>query len=641
MVRGKKAIGRATAIAAAALALLGAMPAQAAGMSPNALRTVTDLGANADGNVTVSVLLKNSHPDQLENLIESQHTPGDPQFHKFLSAAEFHGRFDPSDATIAEVSDYFRQAGLSVRHESGHILEVSGSAQAVNAAFGVALHTFEMTGHERAGSVRFHAALSAPTFKSASVADAINTVVGLDNSPHFAPHSKARPAGLASQARPLSAASGNTPGQWTVTDFANYYNVTPLYNAGYHGEGRTLGIVTLASFTPSDAFEYWHRVGLATDPHRISIIELDGGSGPISDDGGSGETTLDVEQAGGLAPAARIRVYEAPNTDQAFVDAFYRAVNENLADSISTSWGAFEWFYTQSNVKTGGRRDSALTAFNQIFMQAAAQGQTLFAAAGDDGAYDANRADPVPQFNPILSVDAPAASPYITATGGTTLPGTLTFTNGTSVTLPAERVWGWDYLTGFCASLGYTPVTCGTWGVGGGGGVSSYFAMPSYQKGVAGMQATPPNQSLVDTTTTPATVYVTLPARFEGRNVPDVAFNADPETGYAVDYTSDTGAFSIAYGWGGTSFVAPQLNGLSALLGQKAGGRLGLLNYPLYALAKGGVGYAHPKTAPLVDIAAGDNWYYQGVPGYDQGSGVGTLNVWNFSNALAGAGSSR
>ncbi|MGH8303595.1 MAG: hypothetical protein ACRET5_19280, partial [Steroidobacteraceae bacterium] len=83
-------------------------------------------------------------------------------------------------------------------------------------------------------------------------------------------------------------------------------------------------------------------------------------------------------------------------------------------------------------------------------------------------------------------------------------------------------------------------------------------------------------------------------------------------------------------GWGGTSFVAPQLNGMTALIDQASGGRVGLLNpvvYPLQQLTRYWWG---PK--PFNDITAGDNWFYQGIPGYDDGAGIGTLNVANLAH---------
>jgi kumamolisin len=636
---GRGVIGQSTVLAAAALLALGVASAQA-GVAPARIKQVAqDVGVANDAAITVSVALKNRDEAGLKTLIEELHNPKSPQFHKFLSAKEFHARFDPSAESVAAATKYFTDAGLAVKR-NGHFLEVTGSAKAVQSAFGVALHAYEVPAHGKTAAVRFHAALGDPQIKSAAVADSINAVVGLDSQPHYAPNVRVLPAAAKSKAKAAGnvATSGNPLQEWTVTDLAAYYNVNPLYAAGMHGEGKTIGIVTLASFTPSDAFEYWNRNGLTTDPNRITIVPIQGGSGPISDQGGSGETTLDVEQAGGLAPAANMIVYEAPNTNKAFIGAFYQAVQDNIADSISVSWGSFEWFDTLSRLHSHKSNLVDLKAFNQIFMQAAAQGQTLIAAQGDEGSYEANRAAPVPYFDPIISVGAPASSPYITSAGGTTLPVTLTFSTGYVVTVPTEMAWGWSYLAGFCDSIGYNPVDCGIWGVGGGGGVSSFFPMPNYQKNVAGMAVTEAGQSLTDETQVPPVTYVTLPTGFKGRNVPDVSLNADPETGYAVDYTSDTGEFGIGTGSGGTSFVAPQLNGIAALLGQKVGGRVGLLNYPIYGLLRDGKAYKGGAKAPLVDIAAGDTWFYTGKAGYDQTTGAGTMNVAAFADALVKLG---
>ena len=98
------------------------------------------------------------------------------------------------------------------------------------------------------------------------------------------------------------------------------------------GAGRTIGILTFAAFTPSDAFAYWAALGLKVNPNRIQIVNVDGGPGAPSDASGSLETTLDVEQSGGIAPGANIIVYQAPNTLANFVDVFAAAIDANKAD---------------------------------------------------------------------------------------------------------------------------------------------------------------------------------------------------------------------------------------------------------------------------------------------------------------------
>ena len=598
--------------------------------------------ARGNGTMTVTVALKLRQADELERLVRDLHTPGHASFHRFLSPAQFQQRFAPSRDTVDQAIAHFRQAGLSATLEAGSLLRVTGSTAAMEKAFNVQLHAFDVPAHGKSGGYRFRAPVGEPSVSSAAVASKVDAIIGLDDRPRFRPHLR-KPA-IAQASNPMARAlrapsvnAGNDPGNWTVTDLAQYYNVQPLYDKGVHGEGRTIGIVTLASMTPSDAFAYWNSLGLATNPKRLKIVDVDGGPGVPSDDSGSVETTLDVEQSGGIAPGAKVIVYQAPNTDQGFIDAFVKAINDNTADSISVSWGLWEWFDTQSQVNVPGKKNTvdALHAYNNLFLQAAVQGQSLFAASGDDGAYDVNNAGiaPVPDYSRTLSVDSPSSSPWITAAGGTTLPGDQLYSGGVTINIPHERVWGWDYLTDLCASLGYDPVSCGIFPAGGGGGVSAYVPMPFYQEWVSGTRRTEPGQTLTDNTTTPPSTVVALPGNYRGRNVPDVSLNADPNTGYIVTYTSDASGFGITNYYGGTSFVAPQLNGITALLAQRVKGRIGLLNVPLYALAATPFAYGNPY-APLRDIESGNNWFYKGRAGYDQGSGVGTLDVNNLAQAL-------
>lgn len=597
--------------------------------------------ADRSNTMTVTVALKLQQPEEMERLLREIHTPGSPNFNRFLTPAQFKARFAPSNETVDQAIAHFRQAGLSAVPQAGGLLRVTGPLAAIEKGFNVQMHAFDVPAHEGSDGYRFVAPVGEPKLSSESVAAQVQAIIGLDGRPRYHPHLRrarfAREPGLMTRpARDPMVATGNEPGQWTVTDVASHYNVQPLYDRGFHGEGRTIGIVSFASMTPGDAFAYWNNLGLATHPKRLKIVDVDGGPGAPSDDAGSDETTLDVEQAGGLAPAANIILYQAPNTDQGFVDVFVKAIEDNKADTLSVSWGLWEWFDTQSLVSMPGRKGQIdqLHALNNLFLQAALQGQSLFAAAGDEGAYDVNDQNAkYPDFSKTLSVDSPAASPWITAAGGTTLPGDQVYDTLT-VKIPHERVWGWDYLTGLCASHGMDPVACEIFPGGGGGGVSVEFPMPFYQNWVQGTRRSEPGQALVDNTTSPPTTVFALPGGYRGRNVPDVSLNADPQTGFQLLYTSSKHGFGSTDGNGGTSFVAPQLNGIAALLSQRVHHRLGLLNLPLYAMAaNASFAYASPQ-APLHDITSGSNWFYKGGPGYDPGSGVGTLNVANFAQAL-------
>jgi subtilase family serine protease len=203
-------------------------------------------------------------------------------------------------------------------------------------------------------------------------------------------------------------------------------------------------------------------------------------------------------------------------------------------------------------------------------------------------------------------------------------------------------VWGWDYLDGLCEALGTpNPITCGIFGAGSGGGVSVAFQEPYYQHGVPGIQTSQPRQVFEAGSYYEAYgigLFYALPAFYPGRNVPDVSFNADPDTGYIVYYTSSVTGYGEEPFWGGTSFVGPQLNGVSALLGQYLHLRrqgLGLLNDPLYGLVLRGRAYGYPG-APLHAIAYGDNWFYYGSNGYNPAAGLGTIDVGNFAEFMRG-----
>jgi len=638
------------AIAAAVLAFLAAGASAGVPFPHSGTPVPLDAGAlslaDRSTTMTVTLALKLRQPEEMEQLLRDLQTPGHPKFHQFLTPAEFQQRFAPSRETVAEAIEHFRQAGLSAAPQAGGLLRVTGPLAAIEKAFNVRMHAFDVAPHSGNDGYRFVAPVGEPTLSSTAVASNVQAIIGLDNRPRFRPRLRKAafthdPAAMARAWHDPMAAGGNAPGDWTVTDLASYYNVKPLYNKGVHGEGRTIGVVSFAALTPGDVFAYWNNLGLATNPKRLKIVNVDGGPGAPSDDAGSDETTLDVEQAGGIAPAAKIVLYQAPNTDQGFIDAFARAIDDNTADSLSVSWGEWEWLDTQTQVNQPGRKGMVdeLHAMNNLFLQAALQGQSLFAAAGDDGAYDANSGQMTfPGFSKTLSVDGPASSPWITAAGGTTLAGDQAFGNGVTVKVPQERAWGWDYLEPVCAADKLDPVACQIFPVGGGGGVSIEYPIPFYQQWVAGTRRSEFGQTLVDHTVSPATTVFALPGGYAGRNVPDVSLNADPETGYSITYTSDKNGFGVTGGQGGTSFVAPQLNGISVLLSQRLNHRLGLLNVPLYRVA------AHPwlaytgPNAALHDIASGDNWFYKAQRGYDPSTGVGTLNVANFAQTLIDLG---
>jgi subtilase family serine protease len=583
------------------------------------------------------------------------YTAGDPNYHQFLSAQQFAARFAPGEADFARAIVGLAKYNLTAQKTSATTLHVTGMPADMEKAFSVSLHQFELPALGNRPPFAFHAPINSPVIP-ADVGVPVAGIAGLDNFPAAHPHIK-HPA-PAVRAVPASGASDLSAefGYLTVKDFAQHYDVDPLYQQGVTGAGRTIGILTLAAFTPADAFAYWRALKLNVAADRLKIVNIDGGPGAPSDEAGSDETTLDVEQSGGIAPGARIIVYQAPNTNEGFVDMFVAAIDANVAESLSTSWGDWEWLYNFENAPVTdpitGLLVSSTRAIHELLLRAAIQGQSTFASAGDGGAYDANdsygclppyAATNVNSCTVALSVDYPASDSFITASGGTTLPGVQELclnagcTSTYEVDIKRESVWGWDYLNGYCAAIGYpNPISCGTFPAGGGGGVSVTFPEPWYQSGIKGVQLSQPGQ-LFESPGNPAfglpPVDYTLRAYFKGRNLPDISFNADPDTGYVVYYTSNVTGFAQIPYYGGTSFVGPQLNGVTALLGQHTGQRLGLWNPMLYRIAAGGLGYGG-NFAPFTAVTSGDNWFYTGSNGYNLGAGLGTLSVANYARLL-------
>ncbi len=645
---------------AAAFAASLAAVASAAPYPHGAAPAAADLGDSAavEGNtrITVTVALELRNRAQLDELIAAVYTPGSPQYRQFLTTEQFREQFGPSAATITAVTKEFTAQGLTVTQSATAQLHVSGTVAQIETAFAVPLHSFAVAATASTPAYRYHAPVAALRVPAA-ISDSVRAVLGLDSRPRFAPHLiSAAHNPLRTLPAPRSVGNSvNTPdppGEWTVIDYADYYDVNPIYRRGVTGEGRTLAIVTLASFTQSDAYKYWSAVGVKVHPNRITEVQVNGGSGPPSDASGSDETTLDVEQSGGLSPGAKIIVYEAPNdAGQGFVDDFAAAIDSNRADTISTSWGLWELFDSSNPFGNGpvtnpvtGRQTSILDAQDDLLAQAALQGQSVFASSGDYGAYDELNSLPTSpspgqpySFNGVLSVDSPAAQRYITAAGGTTLPGKQEYLapDGSTITLnvPQEMAWSWAYLGPLCKAFYALPPNC-EFPIGSGGGVSIYTARPFYQLFEPGMANSPSGQTLLQLTPAPVQVIAKLPARFPGRNVPDISTNADPQTGYVLYYTSSVSGFETPT-YGGTSFVAPQLNGVTNLFVDALHHRIGLLNPALYLIA-GQRNVYRERAAPLRDITTGSNWYWNAVPGYDQATGVGVPDVANLLDALQG-----
>jgi kumamolisin len=578
--------------------------------------------------VTIDIVMKLQNKNALAQFINQTTDPNSRNFRHYLSPTDFARQYAPSDAQVLAIVSYLKAFGIQSTVYPDHlIVTASGTAGQFNKAFSIVLKNATYHGK------RFHATPQAPKAPS-NIANDILCILGLSNYSDF--HSNA-----IKRVDNGDTSTPTGPLNLTPQDLVSHYHVQPLYDKGATGAGQTIGIVTLADFNEQDAYDFWNQMGIHVKPSRITKVNVDGGS----DWNGYDETSLDVEQSGALAPQANIRVYVAPNSDTGFVDGFAKAISDNQAQQISVSWGESETaisYLVQQQLETPEYAE----VFNQLYMQAAAQGISMFAAAGDEGAYDAVREFGLSSGIPgaaSLSVDNPADSPYITAAGGTTLPFHFhSSSTGLDVRNDAERAWGWDYLWQYFDARGLNDPNdwVNRYLVGGGGGFSQFFATPDYQRGVPGVnrytgvkQFTPTADGSSLTRDAQPTIVT---GTGQGRNLPDLSMNADPYTGYLV-YFSDPGAPGTNAGfatYGGTSFVAPQLCGLSALINSSDQTRVGFWNPQIYR-------FALQKTSPFTPLnttgPTNDNGFYTGKPGtvYNQATGLGIPDIAKLADAFA------
>lgn len=507
-------------------------------------------------------------------------TPGSSVFHRYLSVAQFARRFGASARQIAAVKRSLRAHGLRPGRVSanGLAISVAGSAGAVTHAFSVSLDRLKLPGGRTAFANR-----QAPLLDR-SVVSAVQGVVGLEDASAPQPlalQRLSRRAGVSVAPRVVTggtqpcagarSAAASRPTTYTADQVASTYGFSGLYAAGDKGAGQTIALYELEASLPSDVAAYQRCYGTSA---AVSYRTVDGGPAPLDVSNEDGlETALDIDGVIGLAPRAKVLVYQGPNDGSGSYDTYSAIITQNQARVISTSWGACE-------ADIGSQAQAEAT----LFQEAAVQGQTVLAAAGDTGAEGCNGDTPYATSGQ-LAVGDPASQPDVTSVGGTSL----------RLAPPrTETVWRNSYGAS-------------------GGGVSSVWPMPSYQAGApAALNVIGPDSSSAPCQTVSG--YC--------RQVPDVSADGDPGTGLLAYY---------AGGWstvGGTSADAPLWAALIALVNAQpacAGVPLGFANPALYRAA------ARAYTADFHDVLRGNNdltqtngGLYPAAAGYDMASGLGT-----------------
>lgn len=496
--------------------------------------------------------------EALDTLLQQIYDPVNPRYRHYLTPKEFTEEFGPTEEDYQALIAFANANGLTVvgTHVNRMILDVAAPAGDVERVFHVTLHVFQHPSESR-------------TFYAPDVEPSVDTGVpilhisGLDN--YTLPHPRIHKATV-ERAMSVAPHSGSGPGGTYMGD-----DFRAAYAPGvtFTGSGQIVGLLEFDGYYSNDITAYETLSGLPNVPLENVLLDGFNGKPTTGPDSGNSEVALDIEMAVAMAPGlSKVIVYEAgPNGNPD--DILSIMTTDNRAKQLSCSWG---W---------GGGADPTA---DQLLQQMAAQGQSFFDAVGDN---DAFVGDTSSQF--------PSDDPYMTQVGGTTLS-----TSGAGGSYDSETVWN----AGFVQSSGSY--------YGSGGGISTVYSIPSWQKGFS-MSASQGSTTM--------------------RNVPDVAIVSD-----SISIVADKGQEEVIYG---TSCGAPLWAGFIALVNEQAtaAGKppVGFINPAIYAIGQGS-GYA----SCLHDITSGNNEWssspnkFSAVTGYDLCTGWGTPTGSNLINALAG-----
>ncbi|HEX6538779.1 MAG TPA: S53 family peptidase [Candidatus Dormibacteraeota bacterium] len=444
--------------------------------------------------------------------------------------------FGPDPVAVVAVESLLGGAGLTPAWTPG------AATMSVSGPAAAVERVFGVAIHNRVGpdGARFYAPAH-PAAIPESLQTAVNAATGLDDYPS------------ATSSADLFTTVGVTPDQMT-----SFYNVDPLRSAGLDGSGMTVVFPEIDRYDPAMLDAFANHFNLP--PFNVQVARTNAGS----PDKEQGEADLDLEIVHAIAPGAREVVYYSSADD--VIDAEQQMYRDYPHGAIeSSSVGECE--------APGGQNRNDANVLGDLQKPAAAAGWSIFVATGDRGAYDCA---PAGDFD-NLAADLDASIPYVTAVGGSLV--VLSSRGGYN----REASWG-------------EPIQ--QWG--GGGGLSEYWQMPSWQR-APGVQSQYSSGA---------------------RETPDVSNNADGLSGWQIYALGDINVI------GGTSAASPFWAGCAALidedLKQKGLPLIGFANPALYTFAQDPPGLPQP---PYHDITAGTDLYYPATEGYDLATGLGTADI--------------
>lgn len=572
------------------------------------LRVAKDIGHMASetriSGASLYFKLSDSQQAALNQFLEEQQNPNSPNYHNWLTPADWATRFGVSDSDLQTVRTWLTDQGLSIDGVSNSHNQIvfSGTIAQIEAAFGIEMHRYSLNG-------TMHFSPASEISLPATIAGIVGGIRNLDD---FRPRSRVKLQ---------TAFTSNTSGNHYLApdDVSTVYNMKTLYNAGYDGSGQRIAIVGQSAINLSDISKFRAAAQLQPKLPNLVLVPQTGDSTIASGD--EIESDLDVEWSGAIAKNADIYfVYAGNNPNTGVFDALQYAIDTNIAPILSISYGTCELNLNASD-------QSILRSW---FQQANAQGQTIVAAAGDNGSADCDYDAKIASQG--AAVDVPASYAEVTGIGGTAFnedsgnywKSTNNDFYGSAISYIPEKVWNDTSAEGALAA--------------GGGGKSILFSKPSWQvaNGV-------PNDG--------------------GRDVPDISLAASAyHDGYLYcsedEATKVVGSCSSGFRdssnsiltvGGGTSFGAPIFAGVLAIINEwKWPGGQGNINPTLYTLYR-------TNSSAFHDVTSGDNKVpcasgspscsggsigYAATGGYDLASGLGTIDANNLAMAFPSAAGS-
>jgi subtilase family serine protease len=544
-----------------------------------------------------SIIFKPSLAQQtaLQKLLQQQQDPSSPSYHQWLTPEQYADRFGLTSADIGKVVSWLQSEGLSVDRVSRGRTQVwfSGTVGKVEGTFQTQIHNYIINGekHFAAGTN-----LSVP----AAFSDA---VLGFRNLDDF------RPQPSVVRALPEFTSSISGDHFLAPDDFATIYDIKALYNAGFTGTGQKIAITGQTEILTTDIDAFRAASNLPANDPQLVLVPNSGT--PVISSADLTEADLDLEWSGGIASNATIiYVYVGNSSSFSVFDSLEYAIDNNLAPVVSISYGACE----------SGLGTATVQGFEQLAQQGNAQGQTITAASGDSGAAACD-SDTAKSASKGFAVSAPASVPEITAVGGSEFSADLSdpsaywnstnnSNSGSAISYIPEEAWNDTSTNGTLSASG--------------GGASIVFAKPTWQSGTG-----VPNDGK--------------------RDVPDISLNASSDhDGYLLcsngscvnGYRQSNNDLTVV---GGTSAGAPTFAAILALVNQATQSKgLGNANVTLYAPATTLLSAFHDITSGNNDVPCtkgsttcpsdGILGFNAGV-GYDQVTGLGTVDAYNLANA--------